>query len=95
MYIVIFKAEVAKLDDDYFQTAKRMRSLAFEKYGCLDFKSLSENGHEIAVSYWPDEAAIAAWKNDPEHRQAQQKGREKWYYNYQVEIAEVKHAYTS
>ena len=39
MYAVIFKATVKQLDDEYSQTAKRMRELAIEKYGCLDFVS--------------------------------------------------------
>jgi heme-degrading monooxygenase HmoA len=32
---------------------------------------------------------MAAWRNHPRHRIAQQAGRDKWYANYTIEIAEV------
>jgi len=39
VYAVIFRAKVAELNDEYFRMAERMKALAFEKYGCLDFVS--------------------------------------------------------
>ncbi|MGD8911507.1 MAG: antibiotic biosynthesis monooxygenase [Candidatus Thiodiazotropha sp.] len=72
MYAVIFKAVINKLDNAYYETADRMRQLAKSRYGCLDFISLTEGDREIAISYWPSKAQISAWKDDPEHRQAQQ-----------------------
>lgn len=62
MFIVIFRARVRQLDDQYFQTATRMRELAMAKFGCLDFHAVTEGDEEIALSYWPDEASIRAWK---------------------------------
>lgn len=94
MYIVIFTAEVNYLDDEYSATAARMRELATEKYGCTGFVSCCENGREIAVSYWPSEAHILAWKNDPEHRAAQRVGRTKWYRSYRVDVAETTRSYS-
>lgn len=89
MYAVIFKATVAELDDEYLQTAQRLRELAFEKYGCLDFAAVTEGSEEIAVSYWETEQQIRDWKNDPEHRKAQVRGREKWYESFSLEVCEV------
>ena len=89
MYAVIFRATVAELDDEYFRTAERMKDLAFEKYGCLDFVSVTEGDEEIAISYWETERHIRDWKNDPEHRLAQVSGRNKWYKFFSVEICEV------
>jgi hypothetical protein len=53
MYAVIFHAEIAQLDDEYFATAKHMRELAMTQYGCLDFVATTEGNREIAISYWP------------------------------------------
>ena len=49
---------------------------------------------EVTISYWPDEAHILAWKQDPFHRSAQKTGREKWYESYTVEVVEMKRKYT-
>jgi heme-degrading monooxygenase HmoA len=89
MYAVIFKATVAELDDEYLRTAQRLKTLAFEKYGCKDFVSVTEGNEEIAISYWETEQQIRDWKNDPEHKLAQRKGRDTWYRSFSVEICEV------
>ncbi len=89
MYAVIFKASVAELDEEYTHLAQRLKNLAFEKYGCRDFVSVTEGNEEIAISYWDTAQQIRDWKNDPEHRLAQTRGREKWYRSWRVEICEV------
>ena len=89
MYAVIFRAKVAELDDEYLRMAGRLKDLAFKKYGCQDFVSLTEGDEEIAISYWETKQQIRDWKNDPEHRVAQAKGQGKWYRSYSVEICEV------
>ena len=93
LYVVIFKARIKTLDAEYAATAQRMREKAFADYGCVDFVALSEGDQEIALSYWKSLDDIARWKNDPEHRRAQQLGREKWYQDFQVEIASVQRSY--
>ncbi len=90
MYVVIFRARVAQFDSEYFQTAERMRELAIEQYGCLEFVASTEDDLEIAISYWRSLDDIANWKRAPEHLLAQQKGKEKWYKSFEIEIAEIK-----
>ena len=75
MYAVIFRAEIKKLDDSYFETAKRMKELALSKYGCSKFISAVEGSQEIAISYWQDQEQIIKWKQDVEHLAAQELGR--------------------
>jgi heme-degrading monooxygenase HmoA len=89
MYAVIFKATVGELDDEYSRMAQRLKDLAFEQYGCRDFVSVTEGNEEIAISYWDTEQQIRDWKNDPEHRLAQTRGRERWYRSFSVEICEL------
>lgn len=95
MFVVIFRARVRALDAEYSRTAARLRQLAFDEFGCLEFQALSEAGEEIALSYWPDEASIAAWRRHPEHLAAQQVGRERWYESYSVQVARVERDYRS
>jgi len=87
MFVVIFRARVRALDDEYFRVAARMRELALNEFGCLEFHVVTEGDTEVALSYWPSEEAIKAWKTHPEHLLAQTAGRERWYESYSVQVA--------
>jgi heme-degrading monooxygenase HmoA len=95
VFVVIFRAKARQLDADYAEMDARMRDLALQEFGCLDFCAVTEGDQEVALSYWPDEASIRAWKQHTDHLMAQQLGRERWYASYSVEVAEVKRAYQS
>ena len=88
MYVVIFKAEIKELDDNYVNTASKLRELA-KSYGCTRFDSFTDGDQEIALSYWPDRESIRRWGADPEHQAAQALGKSTWYKHYSVEIAEL------
>jgi heme-degrading monooxygenase HmoA len=90
---VIFRAKVRQFDEEYSRVAARMRDLAISKFGCLEFHAVTEGEEEVALSYWPDEQSIRAWRNHPEHVQAQQAGRDRWYLSYSVQVAEVTREY--
>jgi heme-degrading monooxygenase HmoA len=96
MYAVIFKAVInqRQLDGNYFDTARRLRELAKTKYGCLDFVSVTQDDREISISYWPSREQISAWKDDPEHRKAQQLGRTLWYCSYSVDLVRIERKYS-
>ena len=93
MYAVIFRAEINQFDQEYSDTAARLRSLAVEKYGCRDFVAITEGQQEIAISYWETLEQISRWKQDEQHIKAQQLGQSKWYKTYQVQIVEVLREY--
>lgn len=92
-FVVIFRATARELDAEYSATAARLRELALTQFGCLEFVAVTEGNQEVALSYWPDEASIRAWKQHADHLMAQQMGRERWYAHYSVEVAEVRRAY--
>jgi heme-degrading monooxygenase HmoA len=93
MLVVIFRARIRGLDAEYLRVAERMRELAMREFGCLGFQAVTEGQDEIALSYWPDEAAIRAWKAHPEHQRAQQAARDRWYESYSVQVATVSRDY--
>ena len=53
------------------------------------FESLTESGKILSLSFFRDEAAVAAWRNVPQHRKSQSKGRAKIFENYRLRIAGV------
>lgn len=93
MFVVIFRAKVRQTDNEYTQVAARMRELALNQFGCLEFTAVTEGQDEVALSYWPSEAHIRAWKTHSEHVLAQQLGRERWYESYTVQVAEITREY--
>lgn len=87
MYVVIFRAKIRSLDNEYAKVAARMRELAIGQFGCVDFHSVTEGNQEVALSYWPNEENIRKWKSHSEHVLAQELGKERWYDSYIVQVA--------
>ena len=50
---------------------------------------MTEGNREIAISYWENLEQISAWKQNAEHRKAQELGRSKWYASYQVQVVKI------
>jgi heme-degrading monooxygenase HmoA len=53
------------------------------------FESLTEPGKILSLSFWRDEAAVAAWRGLGEHRKAQAAGRGGIFAGYRLRVANV------
>jgi len=53
------------------------------------FQSLSDETKILSLSFWRDEAAVAAWRNTEHHRSAQQAGRGGVFRDYRLRVAHV------
>jgi heme-degrading monooxygenase HmoA len=95
-FAVIFTSQRAADDGcGYAAMSQRMLDLARDQPGFLGSDSArNAEGLGITVSYWKDEASIAAWRAHAEHAIAQRFGREAWYAGYRVEVCEVKRAWS-
>jgi heme-degrading monooxygenase HmoA len=83
----------AQPGDQYDETAQRMLNLAAQQPGYLGVEEAAE-GIGITVSYWADEASIAAWRRDADHAFAQYEGRTRWYDAYELRVARVERAHS-
>lgn len=94
-YAVIFVNQRTDQDDEgYQETAGHMVELGQKQPGYLGMESVrDQTGKGITVSYWKDMDAISAWKENIEHQKARQRGKEKWYKDYQLQIAKIEHGY--
>ncbi len=93
-YAVIFSSLRAEGDNGYAEMAQRMVELASQQPGFLGMESArGADGLGITVSYWRDEEAIAAWRQNAEHSVARRLGREQWYESFAVHVAKVERAY--
>lgn len=94
-FAVIFSSVRTAGDHDYAATAARMEELAQSMPGFLGIESArGADGFGITVSYWRDEASIAAWRKHGEHVLAQERGRREWYLHYDIRIARVDRSYS-
>ena len=94
MFLVIFRAEIAELDDEYFSLAPKLRDEAIRDFGCVEFFAVSENGYEVALSYWNSQEEISNWHEHNLHKYAQSMGYKKWYSMVRVEIANIVRSYS-
>ena len=95
-YAVIFSSQRRQSDAGYSQMAEKMETLASQQPGYLGIESSrSADGFGLTVAYFEDEASILAWKNNAEHLEAQELGKQIWYTFYHVRIAKVERAYSS
>ena len=93
---VIFTSTRTNVDDaGYAAAAARMVELAHEQPGFEGIESVRDpvTRRGITVSYWTDDASARAFKAVAEHLQAQREGREHWYSEYEVIVAEVTRRY--
>lgn len=79
----------------YAEMAEAMDALVAQQPGYLGVRSVREGQEGITVSYWRDDASARGWKAVAEHLVAQRRGREEWYAEYDVVVAEVIRAYGS
>ncbi len=94
-YAVIFTSMRTNVEHGYAAMAEEMDALARQQPGCLGAESARDpGGFGITVSYWRDEASIAAWKSEAQHLVAQKLGKELWYAHYELRVAKVERAYS-
>src|ERR1043165_3670398 len=93
MMAVIFEVWPASgRKDDYLKMAAALRSEVEKIDGFISverFESLYEQGKLLSLQFWRDDAAIAKWRNQLDHRKAQALGRGGMFADYRLRIAEV------
>lgn len=83
--------------EDYTKHASNMRRLVQEVDGFISierFRSETDPTKILAVGYFRDEVAVTAWRNLPQHRQVQILGREVFFSDYRLCMADVIRNYT-
>ena len=91
MVIVVFRLRVRDgvEEGELLRLGQRMYELGSSMPGFLSYKeSLAEDGEYIYIVEFESEEALAAWRDHPEHRAAQQRGREELFSEYRVQICQ-------
>jgi heme-degrading monooxygenase HmoA len=93
MIAVIFEVEPhADRASRYFELAAAMRADLERIDGFVSverFESLTQRGKFLSLSFWRDEQALHAWRNQGRHRAGQQEGRDTVFAGYRIRVAQV------
>jgi heme-degrading monooxygenase HmoA len=81
MVVVIFRSRLhGDPGPDYPATAARMLELASAVPGFVSFQHYAaEDGERVSLVEFESDDAVRAWREHPEHREAQRRGRGEWY----------------
>ena len=90
MVVVLFRSRLRDdAGEEYETTAKRMLALASAMPGFVSFKIFrADDGERISVIEFESDAHARAWREHPEHRDAQQRGRARFYEEYRIQVCE-------
>ena len=76
----------------YQRLAQEMEVAARAMPGFVDFKTfVAEDGEKVSLVTFGSLAAHRAWRDDPGHRRAQQRGRDSLYLEYSVQVGTCTH----
>jgi heme-degrading monooxygenase HmoA len=93
MIAVIFEVWPADgRKNDYLDLAAALRAELVEIDGFISierFQSLTDPQKLLSLSFWRDEEAVRAWRNNEDHRQSQAAGRDGIFADYRLRIASV------
>ena len=98
MLAVIFQVEPNEgRAGDYFDAAAALLSEVEKIDGFISverFESVSTPGKFVSLSFWRDEAAVAAWRSHLDHQVAQDKGKSEIFRDFRISVAEVVRDYS-
>ena len=97
MIAVIFEVQPEEgRRQDYLDLASALRPELERIDGFLSlerFSSLTTPGKILSLSFFRDEQAVAAWRNNGDHRATQAKGRARVFRDYRLRVAAVARDY--
>jgi heme-degrading monooxygenase HmoA len=90
--VVLFKTHLRDGADEeaYARTCERMHELVAHLPGFTSIRGYtSDDGDKVDIVRFESEEALKAWRSDPEHREAQRRGREEFYDRFSVQACRV------
>jgi len=75
--------------DEYEPRTAEMFALAHTMPGLVDVKSFAaDDGERVTLVTFADAESQRAWREQPDHRRAQQAGRDRFYAEYSIQVCE-------
>ncbi len=97
--IVLFEVTPTKAGmEKYLELAAMLKPMLANADGFISgerFKSLNEEGKLLSLNVWESEEALAAWRNNLDHRASQAMGKDKLFESYKITVCTPVREYTS
>jgi heme-degrading monooxygenase HmoA len=89
--VTVFRSRLrADVPDDFEPLAAELEARARTFPGFVDFKEFTAaDGERLALVTFASAEAEAAWRDDAEHRDAQEQGRARFYSEYHIAVCSV------
>ena len=89
--VVVFRSRLNHGVEAAFEPeAARMKTLASAMPGFLDYKVFTaDDGERVSIIEFESFESERAWRDHPEHRDAQQRGRAEYYAGYRLQVCAV------
>jgi heme-degrading monooxygenase HmoA len=89
MVVIVFRARL-KPDVDHgalAEVGQRMYELASSMPGYISYKDfVAEDGENVSVIEFESLETLAAWREHPEHKVVQQRGRDEFFAEYRIQV---------
>lgn len=93
--VTIFRSRLRAEHEGYDETVDEMEAAARTMSGFVDFKTFrADDGERVSIVVFDSRDAHEAWRDDPRHRAAQQRGREEWYAEYRIQVCSLEYDYS-
>src|SRR5262249_39171726 len=89
MVIIVFRGRLRPGVDQQSlaELGQRMYALASSMPGYISYKDFAaEDGESVSIIEFESHASLDAWREHPEHRNAQQRGREEFFSEYHIQV---------
>ena len=97
MIVIVFRSRPTPDVDEAAVGAlsQRMIEIASSMPGFVSYKDFAaEDGEFVTLVEFESHETLAAWRNHPEHLEAQRRGREEFFAEYTIQVCEPVRAYT-
>lgn len=88
MVITIFRSCLRpEHNEEYARWAAKIHAIAVQMPGFISIKTFTaEDGERVSIVEFESEETMLAWRNQPDHKQAQELGRKLFYSEYHIQV---------
>ena len=96
MIVIVFRTRLNPESDQQAlgELGARMVAIASTMPGFISYKDFAaEDGESVTIVEFESLETLAAWRDNPEHRMAQERGRSEFFLEYHIQVCTPVRAY--
>ncbi len=88
MIVIVFRTRIREgVEQEMEQLGNRMYQLASQMPGFISYKDFAaQDGEYVSIVEFESLETLAAWREHPEHKEAQRLGRERYFLEYHIQV---------